>query len=73
MQTGIICHPLQICTDLDFSAKSRLLLLLASGLSCIIVIKDLYSYIFNVDYTEICPLLFIFFYKQMGLSRYGAH
>jgi len=52
--------------------KSLLLLLLESGLSYIVVIESLYSYIFNVNYTEICKLLLIILYKQMGLSRYGV-
>lgn len=59
--------------DLDFKAKSLLLLLLESGLSYIVVIESLYSYILNVNYTEICKLLLIYLYKQMGLSRYGAY
>lgn len=72
-QIGVIGHPLQKCTDLDFNSKSRLLLLLESGLNYIIVIEYIYSYILNVNYTEICKLLLIFLYKQMGLSRYGAY
>ena len=48
------------CADLDFKWKSRLLLLLESGLKYIIVIECLYSYILNVNYTETCKLLLIF-------------
>ncbi|GGN29668.1 hypothetical protein GCM10007984_34330 [Shewanella putrefaciens] len=55
-QIGVIGHPLQKCTDLDFKAKPRLLLLLESSLNYIIVIESFYSYIFNVNYTEICKL-----------------
>lgn len=73
MQIGVIGHPLQNCTDLDFKLKSRLLLLLESGLRYIIVIEYLYSYILNINVTETCKLLLNFLYKQMGLSRYGAY